>query len=551
MTRPALGHYLDLALGGQFGDAALLVAAELDDPATPGPRASRVAALAAFTAVIQARHDSARALSDRAMSTASDEGSTAMACALATFVGCLAPPGERPPMPPSTHAWELLPLLRRLDEADGVVASYLAIEGCMSAGRLGDAELIATEYLSKPWQTSTQAPLFAEIGLARALVFQGKVEAASASAARAVALAEVTGEIPARVLSLSTAAYIAAQFEDRVQTERLTALVLALEPTPVTYLTVGSHVLCAYALAAVGASTRAAAMILAGGGGPSLPRLQTVDRAYAYELLVTDAIERNDLTAARGWGRRSVPLQIHDMAAAAVERTLSRIDVATGRFESGAERAAVAAARNLVAGGRLDAARSRVLQATAIAATGARRAAVASFREAAEEADILGAVAVRNWSARELRRLGRRLLPAAGSGWPALSEREQQVTLLAAEGYSNRMIGQALFLSERTVQSHLSRALVALGASSRAAIPASLGRGRQQADVYDELTERQQQVASLIADGCSNRTISAQLGISDKTVEKHVQAIFARWQVSSRTGIANRVLSPLRGEKVS
>ena len=39
--------------------------------------------------------------------------------------------------------------------------------------------------------------------------------------------------------------------------------------------------------------------------------------------------------------------------------------------------------------------------------------------------------------------------------------------------------------------------------------------------------------------------ISERLGISDKTVEKHIQAIFARWHVSSRTGIANRVLSPL------
>ena len=427
---------------------------------------------------------------------------------------------------------------------DLCVLGYLSVEAAMSSGRLGEAEEFARDHLARALTASAQAPIVARVALARALVFQGRVAEAAAAATLAITEAESRGGLPARMLAAATSAYAEALLENAPEVERLTALVLALDPEPTSYIPVGSHLLCAFGLGAVGLTDRAAALVLHAAGGPALPRLQTVDRAYGYELLATAAIERNDLRAARAWGRRAAPLQIHDMAAAAVERTLSRIDVATGHTESGVERAAVSAARALIAGGRLDAARARVLEAAALAATGARASAVAGFRGAADEADLLGAAAVRSWSGRELRRLGRRLRPSAGSGWQALSEREQQIALLAGEGYSNRMIGQALFLSERTVQSHLSRALAALGATSRSGIPASLGRSRASA-ALDGLTDRQQQVAGLVAEGCSNRTISERLGISDKTVEKHIQAIFARWHVSSRTGIANRVLSPL------
>lgn len=537
MTSSALGECLDLVLEARCDEALDRVAAEHDAATSPGRRA-RFAALAAFGAALVARHAAARRWAELARAQADDPASLAMTTAAETFSACLAPPGEgaRP-----TGALGFDPAWA---EEDACIAGYLATEASMSSGRLADAEGFALAVLSRTWTASTQAPLMTRIALARALVFEGRVSDAADVVAVARAEAEERGSMPVRMLAASTAAYVEALLENVDETERLTAFVVALDPEPTSYVTVGSHLLCAFGLGAAGLADRAADLVLRAAGGPALPRLQTVDRAYGYELLATAAIERGDLRAARSWGRRAAPLQIHDMAAAAVERTLSRIDVASGHSESGVERAAVSAARALIAGGRLDAARARVLEAAALAAAGARGAAVAGFRGAADEADLLGAPSVRAWSARELRRLGRRLRPATGSGWQALSEREQQIALLAAEGYSNRMIGQALFLSERTVQSHLSRALAALGATSRAAIPASLGRSRAPV-ALDGLTERQQQVASLVAEGCSNRTISQRLGISDKTVEKHIQAIFARWQVSSRTGIANRALAPL------
>jgi DNA-binding CsgD family transcriptional regulator len=52
-----------------------------------------------------------------------------------------------------------------------------------------------------------------------------------------------------------------------------------------------------------------------------------------------------------------------------------------------------------------------------------------------------------------------------GSG--ALTRSERGVALLAAEGLSNRQIGERLFISQHTVARHLSRVFTKLGVRSR------------------------------------------------------------------------------------
>jgi DNA-binding NarL/FixJ family response regulator len=55
-----------------------------------------------------------------------------------------------------------------------------------------------------------------------------------------------------------------------------------------------------------------------------------------------------------------------------------------------------------------------------------------------------------------------------------------------------------------------------------------------------ELTERQLEVLRLVADGATNREIAARLVISEHTVARHLQNVFARLGVSSRTGAIAR-----------
>ena len=53
-----------------------------------------------------------------------------------------------------------------------------------------------------------------------------------------------------------------------------------------------------------------------------------------------------------------------------------------------------------------------------------------------------------------------------------LSAREREVAAMVAQGLSNRQIGQELFLSERTIENHVSKILRKLGLASRAEIAA-------------------------------------------------------------------------------
>lgn len=55
------------------------------------------------------------------------------------------------------------------------------------------------------------------------------------------------------------------------------------------------------------------------------------------------------------------------------------------------------------------------------------------------------------------------------------------------------------------------------------------------------LTRREAQTATLVAEGITNREIARRLGISEKTVEKHVSSLLAKLGVAGRAGVALRV----------
>jgi len=107
---------------------------------------------------------------------------------------------------------------------------------------------------------------------------------------------------------------------------------------------------------------------------------------------------------------------------------------------------------------------------------------VAELERAEQELDASGAVHFRDEARRELARLGRRRrtrLAAGGSGQTALeslTDREIEVAELVGAGRTNRQIATALFLSEKTVESHLSHIFTKVGASSRAGVATLIAR---------------------------------------------------------------------------
>jgi len=61
-------------------------------------------------------------------------------------------------------------------------------------------------------------------------------------------------------------------------------------------------------------------------------------------------------------------------------------------------------------------------------------------------------------------------------GWPSLTVTERTVTALVAEGLSNPQIGDRLYISRRTVQTHIAHIFMKLDISSRAQLAAEATR---------------------------------------------------------------------------
>jgi ATP/maltotriose-dependent transcriptional regulator MalT len=96
------------------------------------------------------------------------------------------------------------------------------------------------------------------------------------------------------------------------------------------------------------------------------------------------------------------------------------------------------------------------------------------LRAARDAFDALGCQAWGDQARRELRASGessRRRVPEARD---QLTAQELQIAQLAAEGLSNREIGQKLFVSHRTVSTHLYRVYPKLGISARGELAAAL-----------------------------------------------------------------------------
>jgi DNA-binding NarL/FixJ family response regulator len=72
-----------------------------------------------------------------------------------------------------------------------------------------------------------------------------------------------------------------------------------------------------------------------------------------------------------------------------------------------------------------------------------------------------------------------------------------------------------------------------------------LARARR-GDPLDDLSPRERQVLSLMAEGRSNGAIAARLVVTERAVEKHVSSIFAKLRLPPTEGDHRRVLAVLR-----
>jgi DNA-binding CsgD family transcriptional regulator len=187
-------------------------------------------------------------------------------------------------------------------------------------------------------------------------------------------------------------------------------------------------------------------------------------RSALNEPTEARALAAEDLEAARAFGApRGLGIALRTMALVEPGPGIPRL------------RESVAALERSEA--RLELARSLVELGAALRRAGARREAREPLRRGRELAHALGGALVAERARVELLATGARPRRPQLVGHEALTPSERRVAAMAKDGLANREIAQALFLSPKTVEMHLSHAYRKLGIGSRTQLGRALGQG--------------------------------------------------------------------------
>jgi DNA-binding NarL/FixJ family response regulator len=242
----------------------------------------------------------------------------------------------------------------------------------------------------------------------------------------------------------------------------------------------------AIVLGELGEPARCADGLLEAAGGPTLAMIPAIWRPFYFEVLTRAELARGHVREADHAARRAqVTANALGLPVAIswAQRARAAVLLAEGKPVDAAELALVSAAKAAAGGARVEAAHSRALAGRALLSAGERDRAVTELQTVAAQFEFCGAIRLRDEVERQLRRLGqrfhrRRQPDDAGVG--ALSARELEIAELVTARKTNREIAAELFLSEKTIETHLRNTFGKLGVSSRRAVAHALEATRPQ-----------------------------------------------------------------------
>jgi DNA-binding NarL/FixJ family response regulator len=213
------------------------------------------------------------------------------------------------------------------------------------------------------------------------------------------------------------------------------------------------------------------------GGGEGLPLAAGNSRAYYLARLCDAWLAQGRRAEAERAAAEAEAIAVSTglpLARSAAARAHAALALASGDPQAAVEHARTATAAAAEAGRPIEEAVARTLAGRALAAAGEPERAAAELAGAARELDVRGALRYRDEAERELRRLGHRRLhrrTRAGrpdaTGVESLTERELQIARLVVDRKTNAQIAAELFLSPKTVESHIRNLFHKLDVSSR------------------------------------------------------------------------------------
>lgn len=358
------------------------------------------------------------------------------------------------------------------------VAGYVA-QAASALERIDDALELARRALRLA-QTTGQSPFIPGLLVieTNALFMKGRIADAVTVAETATDAAVLTGNDQFAVWALwadamacsaagDTSRALASAHEATARSQRVTE----------TYFSSLSRLHLAAALNAAGDAAGARDELAAFEAGPD-QRLLDVRAGYGWELLIQTQLSLGDCKAA---AESAATAEARARATGLPQRTATAVCARAAVLLAQDDAAdAAAAAREAItwaqsARNPLLVARARALVGAALARLGENERAISELEPAERTLFELGALREADAAAREMRRLGRRrrrrVRGVSGpKGTVALSAREREVAELVAAGKRNRDVAAALFVTEKTVESHLARIYDKLGVRSRAAL---------------------------------------------------------------------------------
>ncbi len=475
---------------GHYEQAHARLVSELGDlPEPVSPQAVDLMIELALNEFYRSKYQSMHDWAERAVSTAEvlgDPPLTAAALAMPALADAMSGAGERV----QSHRADAAALVdslsdeelsRRLDAAAWLAAAELYLdlyaEADAHAGRAltlarasghGELFLVLYQILARAWYVRGKLAEATELldGAIEASRLSGNTQALAGNLFNRSVVAVAVGDLDIAVATAQESVDLARDLDEG-------------------FVAAWAAVRLAGALLETGQPAQAVELLVGSAGGEELTRIPGGWGAHCLELLTRcwlalgkrDEAER---AAARAEARAAV-VQL-PLAAAWAGRAAAAVALRAGNSARAAERALASAAAADEVGAPIEAALSRTLAGRALAQAGQHERAVAELRRAAAELGACGALRYRNEAERELRKLGhhihRRTPPgkADANGIESLTARELQVARLVVDGKTNPRIAAELFLSQKTVESHLRNIFRKIDVSSRVALTRAVER---------------------------------------------------------------------------